>query len=100
VRKHSGAVPPSDGARLAVRRSVNALSAAVASAIFPGLGQALQGRYLTGAMQLGSVIAYLLAAVRLGRGQLGWAVLVNLWSVIDAMWWSRTYATDSEDDRS
>lgn len=64
----------------------NALSVGIASAIIPGFGQIMQHRYRTAALQVASVAAYLLGASQVGDHRWAWgAVLVNLWSVIDAV---------------
>lgn len=58
---------------------------ALSSALVPGLGQALQGRLATAAIQFGTVIAYVGAAFGLGgRRALLFAVLWNAWSAVDA----------------
>ena len=55
------------------------------SAFVPGLGQFVQGRFLAGAGQLVTVVAYSATALTLGSGR---ALLValawNVWSAIDA----------------
>ncbi len=62
-----------------------AVGSACASAIIPGLGQAMQRRFGAAALQFGTVAAYLAAAGGLeGRRALVFALFWNLWSVIDA----------------
>lgn len=58
---------------------------AVLSAVLPGLGQFAQRRFIAGASQLGTVIAYGVTAVALGGGRtLLLAIAWNVWSAIDA----------------
>jgi hypothetical protein len=73
----------------------NAMSVGVASAMVPGLGQVMQHRYGTAALQFASVFAYAAAAFRFGSGYWGWGPFaVNIWSVIDAVWWARGSGDD------
>ena len=56
------------------------------SAAIPGLGQFAQGRPVAGAIQFLAVITHMVTAVTLG----GWkpalfALLWNVWSVVDAL---------------
>jgi hypothetical protein len=79
-------------------RPMNVLSVAIGSAVFPGFGQFLQHRYVTGALHLASVSAYAALALRIGsREWLIGALLFNAWSVIDAVWWSRGAGLDQDD---
>ena len=62
-----------------------AVSHAACSALVPGLGQLIQRRFSTAAMQFGTVAAY--AAVAIGSGNpraLLVAIAWNVWSAIDA----------------
>ncbi len=55
------------------------------SALVPGLGQLMQGRWITALVQFGTVAAYVLGALGLGgRRALLVALVWNVWSVIDA----------------
>ncbi len=85
-----------DGAvvELAAASRLSATSAAVASAFVPGAGQFMQRRYGTGLLHFGTVTAYVVMALSTGRLWLTVAVVFNVWSVIDAVWWART----SDDD--
>lgn len=59
---------------------------AILSLVVPGLGQFAQRRFLVGAGQLGTVLAYAVTALALGGGgralllAIGW----NIWSAVDA----------------
>lgn len=77
-------------------RAPSAMSAGAASAFVPGLGQLLQRRYGTAMLHLCSVGAYAIAAWRFGSGwwTLG-ALLFNVWSVIDGVWWARESGDDN-----
>lgn len=62
-----------------------AVERAVLSLLLPGLGQFAQRRFLVGAGQLGTVVAYAATAFALGGGHalllaVGW----NVWSAVDA----------------
>ena len=58
---------------------------AVMSLVLPGLGQFAQRRFIAGASQLGTVIAYGVTAAALGGGRaLLLAIAWNVWSAIDA----------------
>jgi hypothetical protein len=58
---------------------------ALLSLVVPGLGQIAQRRFLVGAAQLGTVVAYAVSAFALGgRQALLLAVAWNVWSAIDA----------------
>jgi len=62
-----------------------AVERAILSLVVPGLGQFAQRRFVAGAGQLGTVIAYSATALALGGGQalllaIGW----NVWSAVDA----------------
>jgi hypothetical protein len=58
---------------------------AIQSLLIPGLGQFAQRRFLAGAGQLGTVLAYAVTAVALGGGRaLIFAVAWNIWSAVDA----------------
>jgi len=71
-------------------RPPSAMTAGTASTFVPGLGQLLQRRYGTAVLHCASVSAYAIAAWRFGSGwwTLG-ALLFNIWSVIDGVWWAR-----------
>ena len=72
----------------------DALQRAAESAIIPGLGQLRQGRYAAAAIQFGTVVAYLFAAGSLGGYRaMMFALLWNVWSIVDA---ARHGRTDSE----
>jgi hypothetical protein len=58
---------------------------AVLSLVVPGLGQFAQRRFLAGATQLGTVVAYGAGALVFGDARaLAVAVVWNIWSAIDA----------------
>ena len=58
---------------------------ALLSVVLPGLGQFAQRRFLTGAVHLGTVLAYTATAYGLGgRRAALLAVAWNVWSAIDA----------------
>ena len=58
---------------------------AVLSLVMPGLGQFAQRRFLAGAAQLGTVVAYATGALVFGDARaLIVAVVWNVWSAIDA----------------
>jgi TM2 domain-containing membrane protein YozV len=62
-----------------------AVERAVLSLVVPGLGQFAQGRFLTGAGQLGTVLTYATTALALGGGRaLLLAITWNIWSAVDA----------------
>ena len=66
-------------------RRAPAVEHAVLSLVVPGLGQFAQGRFLTGAGQLGTVLAYATTALALGGGRaLLLAIAWNIWSAVDA----------------
>jgi TM2 domain-containing membrane protein YozV len=67
----------------AVQGSAGNVLAAVASLIFPGLGQLLQGRPFKALLHL--VLAGLLWVVSFGL--LGW--VMHVWSAIEAARWER-----------
>jgi hypothetical protein len=77
---------PSDESRVAVVATPGeAAQRAVLSLLVPGLGQFAQHRFLAGAGQLGTVVAYVTTAAALGGGPalllaIGW----NVYSAIDA----------------
>jgi hypothetical protein len=77
------------------RRGPGVVGAATASVLIPGAGQLWQRRFGQGAVQLLSFSAYVIAAVRYGNGwwTLG-ALLVNVWSAVDAVWWARGAGQD------
>jgi hypothetical protein len=57
----------------------------VLSLVVPGLGQFAQRRFLAGATQLGTVVAYGAGALVFGDARaLAVAVVWNIWSAIDA----------------
>jgi hypothetical protein len=67
------------------RAARNAGIHASLSALVPGLGQAVQGRFGTALLQFGTVVTYVVGTVGLGgRRALLLALAWNLWSVIDA----------------
>ena len=58
---------------------------ALLSAFVPGLGQLTQRRFMAAGVQCGTVVAYLAGALAVGgRRALLFALLWNLWSVVDA----------------
>jgi hypothetical protein len=58
---------------------------AALSVFLPGLGQLMQGRWLTAALQFGTVVTYLFVAGGSRGSRAIWlAVLWNAWSAIDA----------------
>ncbi len=60
-------------------------SALVLSAIVPGLGQLVQGRYVTATIQFSTVVACLASAAALGGPRMMWlGVFWNVLSAIDA----------------
>jgi hypothetical protein len=62
-----------------------AVERALLSLFLPGLGQFAQDRLFTGAGQLGTVLAYLIAAFSVGGDHaLLLALAWNLWSAVDA----------------
>ena len=66
-------------------RRGRALEHAGLSVVVPGLGQFAQGRWGAALAQFGTVAAYVVGAFGLGgRRALLFALLWNLWSVIDA----------------
>jgi hypothetical protein len=94
-------VPETPDAHVGIVESkpVSITDAAVGSLLVPGLGQLLQRRYLTAALHAASVGAYLISAYKYGgRGWMLGALVFNLWSVLDAMWWSRGSGQDDDDD--
>ena len=55
------------------------------SLIVPGLGQFAQRRYVMGAAQLGTVVAYAATAAAMGSSRaLLLAIAWNVWSAVDA----------------
>lgn len=63
----------------------DSMQRALESAIVPGLGQLRQGRFVAAVAQFGTVVAYLVAAGSLGgRRAMLFALLWNVWSIIDA----------------
>jgi hypothetical protein len=80
MRDDGGDSPVSLGSPRAV-----AAERAVLSLVVPGLGQFAQRRFIAGATQLGTVVAYGITAVALGGGRaLLLAIAWNVWSSIDA----------------
>lgn len=75
-----------DPARTAVtERGEASRDHAFLSAFVPGLGQLLQKRFVSAAVQFGTVATYVVGAATLGGGRaLLLALLWNVWSVIDA----------------
>ena len=77
---------PSDESRIPVVASRGqAGQRAVLSLLLPGLGQFAQHRFLAGAGQLGTVVAYITTAAALGGGSalllaIGW----NVFSAVEA----------------
>jgi hypothetical protein len=67
----------------------------VASALIPGLGQVAQRRYGTALLHFCSVTAYAGAALYGRHLWSGGALLFNVWSVIDAVWWARSSGAES-----
>ncbi|MDF2771351.1 MAG: hypothetical protein K0S86_845 [Geminicoccaceae bacterium] len=58
---------------------------AMLSLLVPGLGQFAQRRFIVGASQLGTVLAYSATALALGGGRaMLIAVAWNVWSAVDA----------------
>jgi hypothetical protein len=75
------------------------MAGAVASLFVPGLGQLYQRRYVTAALHFASVATYSLTALRLGgRAWLIGAAFFNVWSVVDAFWWSRRAGFGDRDE--
>src|SRR6185437_336686 len=70
----------------------------LASALVPGLGQLAQRRYGTALLHFCSVTAYAGAALYGGHLWSGGALLFNVWSVIDAVWWVRASGADAAPD--
>jgi hypothetical protein len=69
----------------AVAPRTPAVERALLSLVLPGLGQFAQHRFVTGAGQLGTVLAYATTALALGGGRaVLLAVAWNLWSAVDA----------------
>ena len=63
---------------------------AILSLVLPGLGQFAQRRFLTGAGQLGTVLAYATTALALGGSRaLLLAIAWNIWSAVDAYRYER-----------
>ena len=59
----------------------------LASVLLPGAGQFAQRRFIAGAVQLATVLAYLAMAVSTDAGEpLLLAVAWNVWSAVDAYW--------------
>ena len=55
------------------------------SCIVPGLGQFAQRRFVSAAGQLGTMLAYGVAALALGDGRAAlFAIAWNVWSAVDA----------------
>jgi hypothetical protein len=78
-------------------RRVSTLGAGVGSALLPGVGQLLQHRYPTAVLHLASVAGYVVCALNFGgRGWLLGAAVFNLWSIGDAVWWSRASGTGQD----
>ena len=70
--------------------SLDAASFATMSAMIPGLGQWGQGRRLIGALQFGTVTAYLVTAIVSENLSAVWfAALWNVWSCVDAFRYAR-----------
>ena len=66
-------------------RRERALQHAGYSMLVPGLGQLAQRRFGTALLQFGTVTAYVAGAIGMGgRRAVLFALLWNLWSVIDA----------------
>lgn len=64
---------------------LDAVSFATMSAMIPGLGQWGQRRRLIGALQFGTVAAYIVTSLTTGNPHAAWlAVAWNVWSSIDA----------------
>ena len=64
---------------------LDAVSFAIMSALIPGLGQWGQGRRLVGALQFGTVAAYVISAIASGNQSAAWlGVAWNVWSSVDA----------------
>ena len=62
-----------------------AIDRAALSLFVPGLGQAVQHRYVDAALQFGTVATYVVGVLSLGGGRaLLLALLWNAWSVVDA----------------
>ena len=78
LEKSRATAPVIDGRRSASER-------ALLSLVVPGLGQFAQRRFIVGAGQLATVVAYTVSAFALGgRHALVLAVAWNVWSAIDA----------------
>src|SRR5262245_42239445 len=76
----------------------SALSASTASLFLPGGGQFWQGRYGAGTVHFITCAACIVAAARFAGGW--WtvgALVVNVWSSIEAGWWARESGEDPED---
>src|ERR1041385_5366176 len=87
----ANASPPAPG--------VAAGNAAVASVVFPGLGQLLQRRYATGLVQLASMAAFCLGAFGVaGREYLWLALAFNVWLPLEALWWARGAGLSNRDE--
>lgn len=82
-RDNRTTVEPSQVARREHRE--RAIEHAGLSVLVPGLGQLAQGRVGSALVQFGTVAAYVIGTFGLGgRRALFFAVLWNVWSVIDA----------------
>jgi hypothetical protein len=87
----SGPLRPTRQPEHPVRRSESAelreraASHAACSALIPGAGQLLQGRFGAAVVQFGTVAAYAAAAIASGNPRALWiAVAWNVWSAVDA----------------
>jgi hypothetical protein len=69
-----------------VATRAQAAERAISSLLLPGLGQFAQRRFIAGASQLGTVLAYGVTALAFGGGgrALVLAIAWNVWSAIDA----------------
>ena len=67
------------------------------SLVVPGLGQALQRRWVPAIIHLGAVLTYIFAVREAGWGPAGWfAVAWNVWSAVEAYWYERRHAEPAQ----
>lgn len=69
------------------------VAAGASSLLIPGLGQALQRRWVPAVIHVGAVLTYLVAVLQAGWGRAGWlAVAWNAWSAFEAYWHERRHS--------